>query len=141
MSTVKKNGTWKIKLQNGADEQRKCFRVKLKISSCEISSCVGRAGAGLLPIHGNKLGDAGLLHGHAVKDGSHLHGAAVVRHHDELGIRAHLCQHLSEAAAVGLVERRLHLLPDAKWAGLAADHSDQQSQERDGLFTTRKPEN
>src|SRR5437868_1443709 len=141
MSTVNKNGQRKTARQKFVDDYEKCAVVKRKIFNREISGGVARGRARLLPIHRNKFRNAGLLHSYAVKDRGPLHGAPIVRDHDELSVSAHVRDHLNEAAHVGLVQRRVHLVQDAERAGLIAEHGDQKGQSRERLLAAGEQEN
>src|SRR5947209_8043720 len=62
-------------------------------------------------------GDARFLHGYTVDGVRGLHGARVVRDHDELGAPLELVQEGGEAAHVGVIQRRIHLVEQAEGAG------------------------
>ena len=82
-------------------------------------------GGGIFPLDGNQLRDARFLHRHSIHDRSHLHRLPIVGYHDELRLRAHLCQHFIEAPNVGLVERCVHFVKYAERAGLVAEHGNE----------------
>src|SRR5215212_1407741 len=75
--------------------------------------------------HRNELRDAQFLHRDAVESIGRLHRTAVMRHNDELAALRELAQHLAEAADVGLIQRRVHLIEDAERAGTHLEEREQ----------------
>src|ERR1700733_9956 len=120
-------------------------RADLRADPLELCRVAGgfRFGCGgsFFPLDRYQFRDARLLHRNAIEHGSHLHSLAIVRYHDELRLRAHLGEHFVEAPNVGFVQRRVHFVEDAEWAGLVAEHGDKQRQRSERLFAAGEQEN
>src|SRR5688572_10195340 len=57
-----------------------------------------------------------------------------MRDHDKLRLRAHLPHHIGKAIDVGFIERRVHLVQNAEWAGLETKQSNEKCERRKRLF-------
>src|SRR6056297_2392529 len=77
----------------------------------------------------HQAGDTGLLHGNASELARHLHGDLVVRDEHELHLRRHFLDDIAEAADVGVVERRIHLVQHAERRRVQLENGEHQ---RDG---------
>src|SRR5215470_18431383 len=84
------------------------------------------------------LRDARLLHGDAVQHAGALHGALVVGDEDELRAFAHLADHLTEAADVGVVERRIDLVEDAERCRVDEEEREDETDGNQGLLAARQ---
>ena len=80
----------------------------------------------LFDIHIHRLGYTRLLHGDAVEVIDHFHGALVVGDHNKLRQRRNAAYHFTEAAHIGFVEWRVHLIEQTE--GRRLDEKDREDQ-------------
>ena len=81
------------------------------------------------------------LHGHADQLLGHFHGDLVVADEQELGFLAHAGHQLGVALGVGVVQRRVHLVQQAKRRGVELEDGKHQRNGRERLLATREQVN
>lgn len=72
---------------------------------------------GRINIDGNDTRNPLLLHGNADQLLGHLHGDLVVRDEQELGLLAHAAHKIGIALGIGVIQRRVHFVQQAKGQG------------------------
>src|SRR6056297_754040 len=80
----------------------------------------------LVEIDRHQTGDTGLLHGNAGELARHLHGDLVMRDEHELHLRRHFLDDVAEAADVGVVQRRIHLVEHAERRRVQLEYGEHQ---------------
>src|SRR5262249_44207479 len=92
----------------------------------------------LVQLHGNQLRDPGLLHRNAVEAVRDLHGLPAVRNDDELRLAQHASKHVHESADIGIVERRVDFVEQAKRAWLVLEHAEHQGDGGERFLAARQ---
>src|SRR5437762_9182024 len=88
--------------------------------------------------HRDNLGDTRFFHSNSVQVGCCFHCTLAVRNDDELCRRAHFAHHLGESIDVGVIERSIDFIEDAKGARLITEERDQQRQRCQCFFAARQ---
>src|SRR5690606_23423991 len=105
-------------------------------------SCRGSRGAGqargLGQVHGYQAAHARLAHGNPAQLLRRFHRRLVVGDEQELHLLAHLRDHRGEAADVGLVERRIHLVKQAERRRVEPENREHQRHRRHRLLAARQ---
>src|SRR6185437_10139424 len=91
--------------------------------------------------HRNNFRHARFLHRDAEDGVGYLHHAFAVCNHDEMGMHAHLLQHVCESAHVRFIQCSIHFIQHAEGAWLELEDCHQQRQGCQCFFSTGKQKN